>query len=337
MTRVKMEDVAKLAGVSKSTVSQFLNKRYEFMSEETRGRIENAIKSTGYQPNVIARSLKVKKTNTIGVIVANILHYFSTAVSRGIEDYCNKHHYNVILCNADDNPQKERIYLEMLLAKQVDGIICATTGKNNELLKDLINREVPLVLIDRKLAGIEMDGVFSNNEQGARDAVAHLLAIGHRRIALLSPDLNGISTRQGRFKGYRQTLIAHGLQPMDEYIKFVKSTAEVKESISDLLHMPEPPTAILCTNDLTTMEALHVLKQGNVKVPETIAIIGFDDSPWVDLLDPPLTTVNQQTYEIGLKSAEQLLTRIEHPQEKKFHEQILDCHLTVRKSCGIKN
>jgi LacI family transcriptional regulator, kdg operon repressor len=336
MTRVKMEDVAKLAGVSKSTVSQFFNKRYEFMSEETRGRIESAIKSTGYQPNVIARSLKVKKTNTIGVIVANILHYFSTAVSRGIEDYCNKHHYNVILCNADDNPQKERIYLEMLLAKQVDGIICATTGKNNELLQDLIKREVPLVLIDRKLAGIEMDGVFSNNEQGARDAVSHLLAIGHRRIALLSPELNGISTRQGRFKGYRQTLIDHGLQPVDEYIKFVKSTVEVKESISDLLRLPEPPTAILCTNDLTTMEALHVLKQENVKIPEAIAIIGFDDSPWVDLLDPPLTTVNQQTYEIGLKSAEQLLTRIEHPQEKKFHEQILDCHLTVRKSCGIK-
>lgn len=336
MTRVKMEDVAKLAGVSKSTVSQFLNKRYEFMSEETRGRIESAIKSTGYQPNVIARSLKVKKTNTIGVIVANILHYFSTAVSRGIEDYCNKHHYNVILCNADDNPQKERIYLEMLLAKQVDGIICATTGKNNEFLQDLIKREVPLVLIDRKLAGIEMDGVFSNNEQGAREAVSHLLAIGHRRIALLSPELNGISTRQGRFKGYRQTLIKHGLQPMDEYIKFVKSTVEVKESILALLRLPEPPTAILCTNDLTTMEALHVMKQANVKIPETIAIIGFDDSPWVDLLDPPLTTVNQQTYEIGLKSAEQLLTRIEHPQEKKFHEQILDCHLTVRKSCGIK-
>jgi LacI family transcriptional regulator, kdg operon repressor len=337
MTRVKMEDVAKLAGVSKSTVSQFLNKRYEFMSEETRERIESAIKITGYQPNVIARSLKVKKTNTIGVIVANILHYYSTAVSRGIEDYCNKHNYNVILCNADDNPQKERIYLEMLLSKQVDGIICATTGKNNELLKDLMKREVPIVLIDRKIAGIEIDGVFSNNEQGARDAVSHLVALSHQRIALLSPDLNGISTRKGRFRGYKQSLMDHGLQPVDEYIKFVKRIADVKESLLDLLHLPEPPTALLCTNDLTTMEALHVLKGEKVKIPETLAIIGFDDSPWVDLLDPPLTTVNQQTYEIGLKSAAQLLSRIEHPKGQPYQEQVLDCQLKIRRSCGAAN
>lgn len=123
MKRITIQDVARLAGVSKSTISQYLNKRYDYMSEETKKRIEAAINELGYEPNFIARSLKQKKTSTIAVIVANILHSFSTKVIRAVEDYCNENGFHVIVCNADDDPEKEANYIRMLRAKQVDGMI----------------------------------------------------------------------------------------------------------------------------------------------------------------------------------------------------------------------
>src|SRR5690554_6439026 len=133
MKRITIADVAKHAGVSKSTVSQFLNKRYDYMGEDTKKRIEDSIKQLHYRPNILARSLKQKSTTTIGIIVANILHNFSTQVMRAIEDVCHKYDFHVIVCNADDNPDKEKNYIEMLQAKQVDGIILFPTGDNEEL------------------------------------------------------------------------------------------------------------------------------------------------------------------------------------------------------------
>ncbi|GIM44832.1 LacI family transcriptional regulator [Collibacillus ludicampi] len=335
MARVKMEDVAKLAGVSKSTVSQYLNKRYEYMSIETRQRIEQAIKETGYQRNVVARSLKVKKTHTIGVIVANILHYFSTAISRGIEDYCNKHGFNVIVCNADDNPVKEREYIEMLLAKQVDGLILASTNENNDLLKKLVEGGFPLVLVDRKLDGIEADGVFSNNVKASVDAISHFIKLGHRSIALFSPAIKKLSQRKERYEGYLRALSQHHIEIQEQYIKFVDKISDTRKIILELLHLPVPPTALFCTNDLTTIETLKVLKEEKVNIPSDIAVIGFDDSPWLQLLEPPLTTVVQQTYDMGVKSAELLLNKIENPHSKHCTVHIMDCQLIVRESCGF--
>ncbi|HZG87962.1 LacI family DNA-binding transcriptional regulator [Paenibacillus sp.] len=333
MPRVKMEDIAKMAGVSKSTVSQYLNKRYEFMSAETKDRIEKVIRETGYQPNTLARGLKVKRTQTIGVIVANILHYYSTAVCRGIEDYCNQHGYNVIICNADDDPGKERGYIEMLLAKQADGIICVTTGENNELLGDLVRRSYPLVLVDRKAEGIETDGVYSNNEQGAFDAVEHLIRQGHRRIALLSPEIHRVSTRRERYAGYAKAHRTHGIPLNDTYVRFVDEFSGLKALLQELLRLPEPPTALFCSNDLSTVETLRALKETGIKVPERIAIVGFDDSPWTDLLEPPLTRVVQRTFEIGARSAERLLLKIEQPDAVEPTVQIMDCELKIGGTC----
>jgi LacI family kdg operon repressor len=138
MEKVTMADVAKEAGVSKSTVSQYLNKRYEYMSEKTKQKIKEAIEQLGYQPNYLARSLKQKRTSMVGVIVANILHYFSTSVTRGIEDFCQEHDLHAIVCNADDNPEKEKKYIEMLRAKQVDGLIVLQIGQNNDLYHRMV-------------------------------------------------------------------------------------------------------------------------------------------------------------------------------------------------------
>jgi LacI family kdg operon repressor len=152
-----MADVAKEANVSKSTVSQYLNQRFEYMGEDTKKRVEEAIQKLNYRPNIIARSLRQKKTSTIGVIVANILHSFSTQVIRSIEDVCSESNINVIVCNADDNPNKERMYIEMLRNKQVDGLIIFPTGGNLDLYQEMEKENFPIVFMDRYVEGAFSD------------------------------------------------------------------------------------------------------------------------------------------------------------------------------------
>ncbi|MFB4475856.1 LacI family DNA-binding transcriptional regulator, partial [Oceanobacillus caeni] len=185
MRRITISDVAEHAGVSKSTVSQYLNKRYDYMGKKTKERIEHAVKELGYSPNIIARSLKQKSTMTIGVIVANILHVFSTQVIRAIEDFCNEKDFHVIICNADDDPEKEKRYIEMLQSKQVDGIIAFPTGGNVELYKALIEVQFPVVFMDRIIPGIEIDTVILDNEKASFLAVEEFLRKGYREIGML--------------------------------------------------------------------------------------------------------------------------------------------------------
>ncbi|MDK2801520.1 MAG: LacI family transcriptional regulator, kdg operon repressor [Clostridiales bacterium] len=337
MVKVRIIDVAQKAGVSKSTVSQFLNKRYEFMSEETRKRIAQAIKELGFQPNAIARSLKMKKTNTVGVIVANILHPFSTAVSRGVEDYCQKHGYNVILCNADDNPNKERAYIHMLQMKQVDGIIIASTGANNELLKQEIDRGFPVVLFDRRFDDLETDMVYSDNRKGAYMAIEHLIQLGHKRIALVAPAGPLLSVRSERLEGYHEALKKYGIPADEHLIKFLSKTNTYTE-LESLWSMQNPPTAVFTINDLMAMEVLTYFKQKLVRIPEDIAMIGFDDFPTAHLLASPLTVVAQPTYDIGVRSAELLIKHIENEdkQSLKYVQHIFPCQLMIRESCGFR-
>src|SRR5699024_2344939 len=169
------DDVARRANVSKSTVSQYLNKRFNYMGEETKKRIEKAIDDLGYQANVIARSLKQKRTFTIGVIVANILHAFSTQVIRAIEDVCQEHDVHVIVCNADDDQEKEKKYIEMLRAKQVDGLIVLPTGENIELYETMVDTPFPLVFMDRKVKGLKVDTFLLDNEDAVKQAFTHFV------------------------------------------------------------------------------------------------------------------------------------------------------------------
>ena len=185
MVRVTIADVARVSGVSKSTVSQYLNKRYDYMGEETKLRIKQAIEDLGYQPNIIARSLKQKRTSTIGVIVANILHSFSTQVIRAIEDTCRENDFHVIVCNADDDPVKEEKYIQMLLAKQVDGMVIIPTGGNLDLYHSMVKIKYPAVFMDRIIEGVNMDVFLLDNENASLLAVKHLIDQGHSRIGMV--------------------------------------------------------------------------------------------------------------------------------------------------------
>src|SRR4051794_18404560 len=211
MEKVTMADVAKAAGVSKSTVSQYLNKRFEYMGEKTKQKIEEAIKTLGYQPNYIARSLKQKRTSMVGIIVANIMHYFSTEVSRAIEDFCHTHDLHAIVCNADDDPEKEKKYIEMLRAKQVDGLIIFPTGQNNDLYKTMVRQGYPVVFVDRTVENLDAFSVITDNTDSTYKAIQHVIEKGHQNIAFVVQPLT-VSTRLDRLAGYKQALTDAGLE-----------------------------------------------------------------------------------------------------------------------------
>lgn len=312
MTGVTMADVAKRAGISKSTVSQYLNKRFNYMGEDTKRRIEEAIAELGYSPNAVARSLRQKKTQTIGVIVANILHDFSTQVIRAIEDTCHEYDFHVIVCNADDDPVKERRYIEMLRAKQVDGIIVFPTSDNANLYNSLLEAKYPLVFVDRMITGVKVNAMTSDNEETVRVAVEEFVSKGYQDIAMILPSLEKkLTPRVERKEGYQKALETYGLPYHSAYFANVH-IGQVQEALNNMLTLQAPPKAILAGNDLVLFEVLQYAKTHGLSIPGDIAVIGIDDVSFADFFNPSLTTVAQPTFEMGKKAAELLLREIQH-------------------------
>lgn len=320
MKRVTMADVAEHANVSKSTVSQFLNKRYDYMGEETKKRIEESINELGYQANFIARSLKQKRTSTIGVIVANILHTFSTQVIRAIEDVCNEQDMHVIVCNADDEPVKEKKYIKMLRAKQVDGLIVFPTGGNMDLYESMVQEQYPLVFVDRLVEGLAVDTFLLDNEDAAKMAVDHFIDKGHQRIGMITTSLiRNVTPRVERIEGYKKALKAQGIEPVKEYVKGLE-LHEIKNGLAEMLALERPPTALLAGNDLTLMEVLKFAKEHNLEIPGDLALINIDDVSFANIYSPPLTTIAQPAFEMGKEAAHLLLDKIEKPKDEREHQ-----------------
>lgn len=335
---ITINDVAQQVGVSKSTISRYLNGHFEAMSSATKANISAVIAELDYQPNALARSLKQKHTKTIGAIVANILNPFTTSIIRGIEDYCNAAGFSLILCNADDNPDKEREYLEILMAKQIDGLIISTTECNNDVLNK-VNKKIPLVVIARKVLAVHSDTVTVDNEQGVRMAIDHLVSLGHKDIAMFTLPYKSvnISPRFERVEGYKRALIRHGIPFRSEFL--IESSCiemEVTSNLQKLLHNNHnKPTAIFGGNDLMTMAVLKCLKKLACKIPEDVAVIGFDDWDWALLIDPPITVVAQPTYAMGQKAAELVIKGIKaHQLAQSPSFVVYPPQLIVRKSCG---
>lgn len=310
MKRVTINDVAQHASVSKSTVSQYLNKRYEYMSKSTKQRIEHSVKELDYSPNMIARSLTQKSTKTIGVIVANILHTFSTQVIRAVEDYCNEADFHVIVCNADDNPIKEKRYIDMLRDKQVDGIIVFPTSDNSSLYKNLVNVKYPIVFMDRIVPDVSVDTILLDNEAASKLAVDLFVKKGYSRIGMISPftDKN-ITPRVERVTGFKKALEMNNIPFNPEYLLSTK-TKNIKAGMEKMLYLSQPPDALLASNDFVMFEILKFAKENKFKIPEDIAIIGIDDVSFASFYNPTLTTIAQPAFEMGEKAAQLLLKKI---------------------------
>ncbi|SDC16859.1 transcriptional regulator, LacI family [Paenibacillus sp. UNCCL117] len=332
--KATLQDVANTAKVSKSTVSQYLNQRYEYMSTETKMRIEQTIEALEYQPNIIARSLKQKTTATIGVIVANLLHRFSTEITRAIEDYCHAHDYHVIVCNTDEDPSKEKKYIDMLKAKQVDGLIIIPTCQNDEVYRQLVDEQYPVVFLDRKVDGLPINMVVMDNVHSAYTCTSHLISQGHKEIAIITPPLN-ISTRSERIQGYKAALLDHGIKFSDQYVRSV-NLSEVARQMNELFQMKKPPTALLAGNDLVLMEVLPYLLKNNIRIPDELAVAVIDDVSFADFVSPPLTTFKHPAVEMANKAAELMLGQIKSRELPEIGSNIISFNgrLQVRKSSG---
>ena len=321
--------------MSKSTVSRYLNGRYDCMSASTRDKIGAVIAAADYRPNALARGLKQKRTHTIAAVVANILNPFSTSMIRGIEDFCQRSGFNLILCNADDQPAKEQSYLEMLLAKQVDGLIINTTGQSNELMRSVC-LQMPVVLIDRRIPELACDTVALDNVKGVSLLVDHLAAMGRRRIAMFTLPFTAVSPRFDRVRGYKDALARHGIvfQP-DWLIECETNEAAVRQRLTALLDRGLRPDAVFGFNNLMTMAVIKALQSMRLVIPDDIAVIGIDDWEWAPLLQPPVTVVAQPAYEMGNKAANLLISRIQGKKTaRKPALAVFEPELIVRRSCG---
>lgn len=333
MKKITIGDVAKHANVSKSTVSQYLNKRYEYMSERTRERIAASIEELDYRPNIVARSLKQKSTFTIGVIVANILHSFSTQIIRAIENKFHEQGFHIIVCNADDEPDKEKDYIEMLMAKQVDGIIIFPTGGNVSLYEQMKKSAFPIVFMDRTIEDIEIETVVLDNDRAAQLAIDQFVENGYRKIAIVTTSIiRNISPRLERIQGYKNALERHQIQVNPAYIK----TAEpdmLYQSLEELFVSEEPPQAILAANDIVLMEVLKYIKKYDMKIPADIAVIGIDEVPFASFYTPSLTTISQPTIEMAHLAVKLLIDQINKEETMKPSVYRLQPTLIQRGSC----
>lgn len=328
-----IKDVARLAGVSISTVSAALNNK-PGVGEDTRFRIIAVAEKLRYKPNILARGLVTKRSHTIGLVISDIANPFFTKVVRGIEDIANENNFNLILCNTDENSEKESMYLRVLHGKRVDGLIIAVTRGSGEDVRELLREGISIVLLDRKLNGMKVDSVVVDNIEGSYQAVSHLINLGHRRIGIISGP-KSIMTGRDRLEGYLKALRHHDLKVDEELIKegnFKQDGGYNKAC--EFVEMINPPTAIFVANNVMTLGALRALKERNIKIPHKMAIIGFDDMDWAPLNYPPLTTVSQPTYVLGTSAAKLLIKRINGKAPSKPQEIVLRPKLVIRKSSG---
>ena len=328
---VKIKDVADLAEVSTATVSRVLADKPN-VRPEVKERVMTAVKELGYRPNRVARNLRSNKSNIIGLIVSDIENPFFQQVSRAVEDVALSSGYSVILCNTDEDPQKEMRYLQLLYDENVAGVILSPTRKSTEDFSRIEALHIPMVVIDRHIKGGGFDNVITDNIQSARTIISHLIAQGRKRIGGVFGV--GSSTGRDRREGYLQALKEHGLEADPDLIKFGNpKDADGFQATKDLLQLPEPPDAIFTSNSLLAAGALQALKARGIVIPEEIAFASFDETRWASLTDPPITVIAQPTYEIGQTAASMLIKRIEDP-SRAIREVTLTTKLIVRKSCG---
>ncbi|WP_166360215.1 LacI family DNA-binding transcriptional regulator [Pseudomonas akapageensis] len=324
-----IKDVAALAGISYTTVSHVLNKTRP-VSERVRLKVEEAIAELDYVPSAVARSLKARSTATIGLLVPNSINPYFAELARGIEDCCERNGYCVILCNSDDNPQKQRSYLRVLLEKRIDGLIVASVGEQADLLSSLATVRTPMVIVDRELEGVDADLVRIDHERGAYLATRHLLDLGHRDIACINGPTD-TSVAKLRLAGYRRALAQEGVQFVSQRVVESDFTSPGGYEAAVKLLEHDRPTAIFAANDMIGMGVLRAAAERNIRVPGELSVIGFDDIQMSKYVYPALTTVGQSIRELGEMAAEMLLRRITQPEGDTEHK-IIAPSIVVRES-----
>jgi LacI family transcriptional regulator len=304
-------DVARAAEVSPATVSRVLNGKQN-VDVELAQRVRAAAQQLEYHPNAVARNLRRSRTSLWAVIISDINNPFFTALVRGVEDVAQRASYSVVLCNSDENPDKEAGYISAVLAEQMAGVIISPTHRSGHVGR-LLAAGAPVVAIDREVEGARVDTVLVDNEHGARLATEHLIGQGYQRIACITGPRQ-VTTASQRFRGYRAALHAAGRRVDEDLIRYADfREAGGHAAMAQLLDSDTPPDAVFAGNNLMTVGILTCLAERGVQIPEELAVVGFDDVPWGAFIRPPLSTITQPTYDLGRTAADLLLDRIVQP------------------------
>jgi len=307
MNKVTMKDIAEMAGVSKATVSMVMNKKDASISDATREKILKIAKEMSYIPNSIARSLSTKKSGTIGIILPDITNPFFSEMARAIEDEAERLEYNLIICNTDNDIDKEEKYIELLISKLIDGVIFMSGGKSNESITLLNNNNVPFVLVDRYIESYKDHyGVFCLNKQGVKDGIKYLYEKGKRKIVFVKGTENLEISKQ-RLEGYIDAMKNYGIYE-EKYIfegDFnVEGGVIATEKIISCFHNLD---AIFYSNDMMALGGMKILLRNGYIIPRDISVVGFDNIQISAVIEPELTTIAQPIYIMGKKACSILI------------------------------
>jgi LacI family transcriptional regulator len=336
-----IQDVAKLAGVAPITVSRVVNDS-GYVSAETRGKVEAAIAELNYVPNVLARSLRLKQTRTLALVLTDIANPFWTTVARSVEDVSNAAGFSVFYCNTDESVAKQDAYLRALMERRVAGVLLVPADANAELIPWLQSQNTPVVVIDRRVSHPAVDVVRCDAESGATRLVQHLLELGHRRIAVLSGPQT-VSTAIDRVNGYQQAMASAGIDVRPEWVRYGAFTQESGyEMAQQMLALQPRPTALFGVNNFIALGALRAARDGRLRVPEDLSLVAFDDFASEFVVEPFLTVVDQPAAEMGKRAAELLLARMAEKEdpctgERGYKEIVLPTRVIVRKSSAAPN
>ena len=331
---VTIVDVAKRAKVSTMTVSRVINNATS-VSETTRARVLLAMQELNYVPNSIARSLVSGRTHTIGLIIADLTNSFFTTLARGAEDAAHKHLHRLVICNHDDDIDKERTYIEALISARVDGlIITPASNESAENLKIIQQHRIPFIFVDRIVNSIKADHVVGDSVSGAYELTSHLLRQGHRQIGIVSGPLN-IHTASERLKGYQAALADFGAVAKQELVLYMPygpsvdtTVPELDQRIRALLSQDPAPTAIFALNNVIAVQVLRSLRRLGLAVPDDVALACFEEVDPYKLMQLDISTAIQPAYAFGEESVNMLFRRIEDP-DKPFESVVLKPRLQL--------
>lgn len=329
-----MKQVAKKCGVSVATISRVIN-HPECVLPETRDKIIAIMEELNYIPNEQARSLTLNCTNTIALLIPNILNPLYPQIAKGVEDICHQKSYSLLLCNTEQNIEKERAYIDMLIKRKVDGLVLSSTLLNKEDIEKIKLYNIPLVMIGENKDNVSTNMVYTDYELGVYQAITHFIDIGYKKIAFIGSSGNELESAQKQ-RGYEKALKEFSLPINKDYM--IMGDNEVEGgyfSAKKLLQLNPPPEAIFACNDLMAIGAIDAIKNEGLSIPLDIAIIGFDDIKMASLVEPKLTTVSQPVYKMGLIAARLLFDIIGNKDEEGYLQKIfLEPKLKIRKSCG---
>lgn len=323
--KVTINDIAKLVGVSKATVSYYLNGNYKKMSPATKEKIKQAIEVTGYQPSKVAQSLVTRDTKTIGVVIADITNPFISLVMKGINDTCKLHGYAATFTNSDNDLNLELDNLRRLDQEKVSGVILDSVDANNPIIKTLDNQK--MVMVDRQSKDLTLDTIVSDNTYSTSKFLEKMLAAGYEDIYFVTFPITGISTREARYQGFINTVSS------DPSKLIILGEDEAEAKIFSIIEKAQKRTAFFMMNGPTLLEFMKMLNKTDYRYPDDFGLGSYEDLDWMEVLNPNMSCIRQDSYGIGCVAAECLIDKIKHD-DQVYEPQLIEVrnNIVLRKS-----